>query len=839
MGPDGAQSGPAVTLENQKRRSFRSLRLTETLTERAGGTRGILKSLWLVNCFICANVIETGDRFCGRCGNPQRLLKTQTGKLGKHEVKVFPDEVKDRFLRLTPTGQGEIEIKWEMDQESGEAPWLRIPNPTDVLSAGQDSQQRFIVYGGRLPKGNSHIAHLLLHHTTRQGARAATSRLWDRWCWDTTKITVEVLRQSPAYLVADRTHRDLGRVAQVAFCQVPQLFRLGNGGNSQLDLTLSSQSHFLRLQQSKLALQPGEVLPLAAELHLLDLEVGQEHTLSLSVYSEQEGQGFEFSVTFRLQHPRVELPVIGVDFGTSSSKVALLGEGDIQQVRLDGKDLFPSHLYLHADGRMVIGEEASEYRGEPNYLRNLKSLLADSLEWVEVLDPATGQRIRHDLHALVAGFLRRLFRKVKESADFEKYVGQGVSAADIRLILTIPAGTSPQARQETEQVMSRILERLGFAEVKILVEPTAVSFLYAAEDPEMVEGKQILVFDCGAGTTDVSLLKVRLAQDPEEGFFYRQFINLGEAGENIGGNLFDVALYDKLVAKLNPDSQAKLRQLLWTQQQGSTGALTPPEHFPGRRKLRSQHLLEAIRQCKEEISLKWSEAQPEFPVHCPEALDSADRVTLNRAELVTTLRHFFDRLEALCARVIREAQLEDDDIDRVYLVGGSSFLPPIKSLLTRMFGADRVITDHARLTSISRGAVASASTRIRRVLTADYVLRVPGLPDQTLVSAGAIYPTTSRSRVFLAPTQPPFLLHFEVLRVPNPELGNKDCQPSLLGTVPVRVDSGPSREVTLTYQVDPFGDLAVSAHYRQGSSVLDFPLQYLRPNDPLRNPPSP
>lgn len=796
----------------------------------SGGT-----NLIPVNCSVCSKEVREGYRFCGFCGTPQRRLKTQTGKLGRHEIRVFPDEVKDRYIRLSPTGQGEIEIRWELAHDSQAAPWLRIPNPADILPVGRDSQQRIIVYGGRLPEGSSHIAHLQLHHTTRSGARIGTPRLWDRWCWDTTKITLEVLKQSPAYLVADRTHRELGRVAQVAFLPVPQLFRLGNGGNAELRLSLTSNDHHLRLSQSKLTLSPGETRPLTAELHLLDLDVEQEHTFSLDVYSEQEEREFHFTTSFTLQHPRVELPVLGVDFGTSSSKVALLGEGDIQQVRLDGGDLFPSHLYLHADGRMVIGEEASEYRGEPNYLRNLKSLLADDLPWVEVLDPTTGERIRHDLHALVAGFLRRLFRKVRESEDFEKYVGKGVTASDIRLVLTIPAGASTEARRQTEQVMTRILERLGFAEVKILVEPTAVSFLYAAEDPEMIEGKLILVFDCGAGTTDVSLLRVKLEQDKEEGFFFRQFINLGEAGESIGGNLFDVALYDRLVQKLNDKSKQRLRRLLWTQQHGHTGLLEPPPDFPGRRKLRSQHLLEAIRKTKEDLSRRWGEQQPEFPVDCPQALDKTDRLTLSRAELVKTLRPFFDKLEGLCARVVREAQLEDDDIDRVYLVGGSSFLPPIRSLLTRMFGSDRVITDDGRLTSISRGAVASASTRIRRVLTCDYVLKVPGLAQQTLVGAGAIYPTPRRSRVFLAPTPPPFLLHFEVYRVPNAELGNQNAKESLLGTIPVRVDHGPSREVTLTYQVDEYGDLTAGAQYRS-DQVVDFPMQYLRPADQERVP---
>lgn len=780
-------------------------------------------------CSVCSGSIAPDDIFCGACGSPQRHLTVHTGDNGRFTIGVFPDEVEETTLKLTPRGHGEIEIRWDLEKDSREITWLRLPQTEDRLPCGRDSLQRILAYGARLPEGNSHVAHLRLHHTTRQGSRRGTDRLWDRWCWDTTKVSVEVLKRSPAYLTANCTRRDLGRLSQVALLPIPQLFRLGNGGDAELHLVMASGSRYLRLSQSHMSLKPGETRALEAELHLLDLDVGQVHECGLTITSEEEGASFSFSVRFELQYPRVELPVIGVDFGTSSSKVALLGEGQIQQVRLDGKELFPSHLYLYPDGRMIIGEEASEFRGEPNYLRNLKSLMGSDAGWVEVMDPNSGERTRHDLHALIAGFLRRLFRKTRDSADFEKFVGKGVNAEDIRLVLTIPAGTSPTARAETERVMKRILERLGFAEVSILVEPTAVSFLYAAEDPEMVEGKRIMVFDCGAGTTDVSLLKVRLARDPVEGFFFRQFEILGEAGEMIGGNLFDVALYDRLAASLGPKSKDALRRLLWQQQHGNTGHLTPPEDFPGHRKLRSQHLLEAIRATKEELSAQWSSAQASFPVTCPQALDPNEPLTLDRPTLVKVLRPFFDKLDALCARVLKGAQLEEDDVDRVYLVGGSSFLPPLKALLTRMFGADRIITDSARLTSISRGAVASASTRIRKVLTVDYLLRVPGLPDQVLVGAGAIYPTKEKTRVFLAPSPPPFLVKFQVVRRNNELAGETVPSEEPLGELPVRVDSGPSREISLRYEVDLYGDLHILAEYRHGKELLAFPVRYPRP----------
>jgi hypothetical protein len=145
-----------------------------------------------------------------------------------------------------------------------------------------------------------------------------------------------------------------------------------------------------------------------------------------------------------------------------------------------------------------------------------------------------------------------------------------------------------------------------------------------------------------------------------------------------------------------------------------------------------------------------------------------------------------------------------------------------------MFGADRIITDSARLTSISRGAVASASTRIRKVLTVDYLLRAPGLADQLLVGAGAIYPTREKTRVFLAPSPPPFLVKFQVVRRVS-ELADAAAVEEPLGELPVRVDAGPSREISLRYEVDLYGDLHIAAEYRHGAEVLAFPVRYPRP----------
>ena len=68
-----------------------------------------------------------------------------------------------------------------------------------------------------------------------------------------------------------------------------------------------------------------------------------------------------------------------------------------------------------------------------------------------------------------------------------------------------------------------------------------------------------------------------------------------------------------------------------------------------------------------------------------------------------------------------------------------------------------------------------------------------------------------------------------MFRVPSAALGNSDTTEALLGTVPVRVDFGPSREVTLSYEVDEYGDLTVSAQYKDNVQTKNYPMRYLRP----------
>ncbi|MBI3928166.1 MAG: Hsp70 family protein [Armatimonadetes bacterium] len=769
-------------------------------------------------CPECSRQNVAEARYCYCCGSPMARLKIDREPL--KQLAVFPDETRDFSVHFANLGRGLIHLECELTFLGQSRDWGRMLSNRLLLDSGEEGTLKLRVRGTDLREGQPSLAQLRVHSDSRPGSRRDGDRLWDRWCKVSRDFRIEVRLRNPAQLVVNRQERELGELVRVARVSYPRLFYLSNAGEGNLELLVESLAPYVRLPRPKFLLQAHESAPLPVDLEPGNLDVDRDYEAELVVRNQSDHRELErLRLLFRLRPTSIELPVLGVDFGTSSSKVALMGGGEIQEVPLDGKPLFPSHVYIHPDGRMEVGDEAAAFKGTPNYFRNLKSFLVQNEEFVEVRDLETGQVVKHDVHTLVTGFLRRLYGKAKASPVFRKWVGEGSAPEDVRLVVTMPARATPERRKDAESVMRRILGRLGFQSLKVLVEPTAVSYLYASNDSEMVEGKRLLVFDCGAGTTDVSILRVRLEQD-EEGYYYRLFDILAEVGAAIGGNLFDVYIHDLVEQRITGASRVRLRKALWAQVSGSEEAPMPPD-FPGNRKIRSHRLLEAVRIVKETMAREWMSDVPDFDVCCPDILEDKE-IRLTRADLVGKLRPLIDKIESLCHSGLRQAGIHEEDVDRVYLVGGSSFLPPIRSMMFKMFDAEKVVADDQRLTSIARGAVASASTRIRRVLACNYICRPSANRELRLVEAGSIYPVKSASRVVMVPHEPPFLLEFELFQV------GKGRDPLKLGTIPIRVDEGEARQVRLEYEVDEWGDLLARGVYESRGVRKVFPLVFGR-----------
>ncbi|MBI3930052.1 MAG: Hsp70 family protein [Armatimonadetes bacterium] len=758
-------------------------------------------------CQECHQGNEMKALFCHHCGAPQARL--QVDRQLMEGWTLFPGEERNFSLNFENVGGGRLSLECGLNLLDERDDWAQLLSDHLALGEAEDNTLQVRVRGGRLQPGREYQAQFRVISNCASGSRREPSeRTWDRWCREETDFPLTVRVKAPPRLTVNRKERHLGDVLRAAERHYPGLFKLRNAGHGTLELLAECRQSYVRLARHEFALGPGESAHLPVTLSLLDLQINETYEADLILRLRKDREKLEtLTLSFVLRDGILERPVIGIDFGTSSSKVALLSGSDIVQVPIDGKDLFPSNVYVHPDGRLEIGEEATRYKGLPGYCLNLKSLLALDSPQVEI----AGREV--DLHEMVSEFLRRLYRKATASPIFIQWVAEGAGRDAISLVVTIPAGTPDQR----EQTMRSMLESIGFDKVEVLVESTAVSYLYASQDSEMVEGRGILVFDCGAGTTDVSVLRVRLERNEEHGYFYRVFDVLAEVGLEVGGNVFDAALYDFIVERLSSDQHGRLRRVLWEQE--SPEAAPVPEDFPvDGTGARSHRLLDELRNIKEAMSAAWrAEDRDSFEVTCPGIIDADNPIRLTRADLARQLRSSIDRLEALCHQALRQAGLHPEDVDRVYVVGGSSFLPPVERMVRRIFD-DRVVCDQERVTGVSRGAVASASTRLRQVLPFDYLFVPSAGRRVVLVRRGSVYPVARTSRALVAPQQPPFALELAVLE------SEEGKQPVQVGTIPVRVDAAAAagRRLVLEYEVDEFGEIDARAIYDPDGARQEF-----------------
>jgi actin-like ATPase involved in cell morphogenesis len=751
----------------------------------------------LCRCAECESVNEGEARFCLNCGSPLAILKFEREIL--RGLRVDADERREFPLLFRNLGTGLIRLEIEILGDQTE--WASLRNHRVTLQSRAENSVLLQVDGARMEPGRQHRLRLRVRSDNLRGRRtdSGAARTWDRWCQEEQVHTIEVDVRRPPRFACNRSSRNLGNLLRMGEQEFDRIFRIGNSGDGNLDLYLESTAPFLRLPRQEFRLGSRQIEDLPAALSLRDLEYGEYEAGILVREQRTHQQVGRLSIRFNLHTTTPDLPVLGVDFGTSTSKLALLGGGEILQIPLNGSTLFPSHVYVHDDGRLEVGEEASRHVGKLGYILNLKSLLSHAGSEL----PAACRDM--PIRVLVKSFLGRLFGMARVSQKFREWVSPDPTPRDVRVVATVPAG----CRDTRASEMRQILKELGFEEIQVLVESTAASYLYASEDDRIVEGKRLLVFDCGAGTTDVSVLSVRLEREEAAGYFYRVFDIQSEVGVDIGGNRFDQELYGLVVQKMTADQKEHLNRDLERQRGGLPGG--------GEDARPSLRLLQEVRRFKEQASARWhEEGDQQFDISCPGIINGPP-LKVAGSEITQRLRPILEELEELCYQALQTAGLHVHDIDRVYLVGGSSFLPQVDGLVRKIFGPERMHKDQERLTCVARGAVAAANTRLRRVLAADYVCRLEGGRELDLIRRGAIYPI-SGSRNLIAPQAPPFLLDFDLQeRSPGGD------PPIPVGHIRLEVPEVQSKtnRVVVEFKVDDFGDLEARAIYDpEGANIV-------------------
>ncbi len=331
--------------------------------------------------------------------------------------------------------------------------------------------------------------------------------------------------------------------------------------------------------------------------------------------------------------------VVGIDLGTTNSCVAVLEGGQPTVIaNAEGARTTPSVVAFSKQGELIVGELAKR-QAVTNVDRTIASVKRHmGTDWSVEIDGKS--YTAQEISARTLGKLKR---------DAESYLGETVTDA----VITVPAYFSDAERQATKDAG----QIAGLNVLRIINEPTAAALAYGLEKGK--DDEQILVFDLGGGTFDVSLLEV--SKDEDGSTIQVQ----ATAGDNrLGGDDWDQKIVDWLVAQVKSKEGVDL----------------------SKDRIALQRLKDAAEQAKKElssststnISLQYLSMSENGPVHLDEKL--------TRAQFEDMTSDLLERTKAPFHQVIKDAGISVSDIDHVVLVGGSTRMPAVTEVVKELTG---------------------------------------------------------------------------------------------------------------------------------------------------------
>ncbi len=321
--------------------------------------------------------------------------------------------------------------------------------------------------------------------------------------------------------------------------------------------------------------------------------------------------------------------VVGIDLGTSTSEIAILENGNPKLIKNHlGSFITPSVIRFLENGEIIIGESAKEclITDPENTFYEFKRTMG-----TDTIYESYGKKYSSvDLSAIL---LKYLIKCVSDE------IGETVSSA----VITVPAYFSDKQRKETVKAG----EQAGIEVMRIINEPTSAALDYGLNN--MTEIKNILVYDLGGGTLDVTLLE-----------FFEGIIDVkASCGNNkLGGKDFDQCIIDYLMQCIYFKTKEKTTDLRGL----------------SRLKVAAEEAKIALStQQKYEIVLPFFGTVKDKPYAVDEVI-TADTYNGLISPLVYSTKQQIDT-------VLNDAGLNKEDIDLVLLVGGSTKTPLVEKFI--------------------------------------------------------------------------------------------------------------------------------------------------------------
>src|SRR5216117_1005729 len=350
--------------------------------------------------------------------------------------------------------------------------------------------------------------------------------------------------------------------------------------------------------------------------------------------------------------------IIGIDLGTTNSVVAVMEGGEpVVITNPEGSRITPSVVGFTKSGERLVGQVAKRQAvtNPENTVFSIKRFMGRKFDEVnEEMKMVPYQVVRAgngDARVHAAGkeysppeISAMILQKLKQAA--EEYLGQSVTKA----VITVPAYFNDSQRQATKDAG----QIAGIEVMRIVNEPTAAALAYGLDKKK---DETIAVYDFGGGTFDISILEVG------EGVVEVKATN---GDTHLGGDNLDQRIIDWIITEFKKTDGIDL----------------------GKDRMALQRLKEAGEKAKMELStvmetdinLPFITADQTGPKHL--------QMKLTRAKFEQLVDDLLQKTVGPTKQALADAGLDPSKIDEVVLVGGSTRIPKVQSIVKELFGKD-------------------------------------------------------------------------------------------------------------------------------------------------------
>ena len=480
--------------------------------------------------------------------------------------------------------------------------------------------------------------------------------------------------------------------------------------------------------------------------------------------------------------------IIGIDLGTTNSCVAVFeGNEPVVIANSEGKRTTPSVVGFVEGGERKVGDPAKRQAitNPEKTIYSIKRFMGETYDQCKkeaervpfkVVNEGGYPRVQIDDRKYTPQEISAMIlQKMKKTA--EDYLGQEVTDA----VITVPAYFSDSQRQATKEAG----QIAGLNVQRIVNEPTAAALAYGVDKAN--KDMKIAVFDLGGGTFDISILE----------FGGGVFEVLSTNGDtHLGGDDFDQVIIDWLVNGFKAEEGVDLTK--------------DPMAMQRLKEAAEKAKIELSSSSSTEINLPYITAEGGVPKHLVK--------TLTRSQFEQLAHNLIQACLVPCQNAIRDAKLQTSDIDEVILVGGSSRIPAVQTLVKNYFGKepskgvnpDEVVAVGAAI----QGAILNKESGVGDIVLLDVTPLTLGIETMggvmtKLIDANSTIPC-KKSEVFSTAADNQTEVTIHVLQGERPMAAqNKSIgQFNLTGIAPARRGVP---QIEVTFDIDANGILNVSA----------------------------